>query len=358
MTPLVTISDYARAARDKLSDAARRYYRSGSDAQRTLRANRRAYQHYELWYRVLVNVSERSLATSILGTPVAFPILVAPTAYHKLAHADGEIGSARASAAAGTIFTLSTLATTSLEDVAASCDGPRWFQLYVHKDRGLTRSLVERAAAAGYRALMLTVDTPVLGRRVRDERHGFALPPGLEMSNLVNAPGFSPPVGSALSAYVASRHDPSLTWKDLDWLRSLSSLPLVLKGIVRADDARRAAQEGAAAVIVSNHGGRQLDSAPGTLDALPGCVNAVAGRCEVYLDGGIRWGTDVVKALGLGARAVLVGRPILWGLAVDGERGVAAVLALLRDELSRAMALCGCASLATIDQNLVRRRAL
>jgi len=354
---LVTVGDFERAAKARLSRMAYDYFRSGADAQRTLRANLRAYRRLEIHYRVLVDVAERDLSTTILGTRVPFPILVAPTAYHRLADPEGEIASARATAEAGTIFTLSTLATTSLEDVAAASGGPMWFQLYVHKDRGFTRSLVERAEAAGYRALMLTVDTPLLGRRLADVRNAFALPEGLVMANLVSAADVAAAAdqGSALASYVATRHDAALTWRDVDWLRSMTSLPVLLKGIVRPDDAARAVDHGAAAVVVSNHGARQLDGAPATLDVLPAIVDAVAGRCPVLMDGGIRWGTDVLKALALGAAAVLVGRPILWGLAAAGGEGVAQVLQVLRDELSTAMALAGCRSLASIDRDLVRR---
>lgn len=355
-SPLLTVDDFERAARARLSRMAYDYYRSGADEGRTLRANRRAFRRLEILPRVLVDVAERDMSTTLLGTKVPFPILVAPTAYQRLAHPDGEIASSRAAAELGTIFTLSTLATSSLEDVAAASDGPRWFQLYVHKDRGLTRALVERAESAGYRALMLTVDTPVLGRRIADVRNGFALPDGLVMANLLDAVASeaSERRGSLLAAYVASRHDASLTWRDVEWLRSLTRLPILLKGVVRPDDAIRAIDCGAAGVVVSNHGGRQLDGAPATLDVLPSIVDAVAGRGLVLMDGGVRWGTDVLKALALGARAVLVGRPVLWGLAALGGEGVARVLSALRDELSIAMALAGCPNLAAIDRDLVR----
>ncbi|WP_437742029.1 alpha-hydroxy acid oxidase [Sorangium sp. So ce1504] len=354
---LLTVDDFERAARARLSKMAYDYYRSGADEGRTLRENRRAFRRLEIHYRVLVDVAERDMSTTVLGTRVPFPILVAPTAYQRLAHPDGEIASSRAASELGTIFTLSTLSTTSLEAVAGSSPGPKWFQLYVHKDRGLTRALVERAESSGYRALMLTVDTPVLGRRIADVRNGFALPEGLVMANLVDATAAAPAEerGSLLASYVASRHDASLTWRDVGWLASLTRLPILLKGIVRPDDAVRALEAGAAGVVVSNHGARQLDGAPATIEALPAIADAVAGRCPVLMDGGIRWGTDVLKAIALGARAVLVGRPVLWGLAALGGEGVARVLAGLRDELSIAMALAGCPTLASIDRDLIRR---
>jgi 4-hydroxymandelate oxidase len=351
---LQTVDEFERAARAILPTPSYDYYRSGADEERTLRANRRAFRRYQFWYRVLVDVSQRSLATTVLGTEVAMPILVAPTAYHQLAHSDGEVATARGTAAAGSLMVVSTLATRSLEDVAA-VPGPKWFQLYVHRDRGLTRSLVDRAVAAGYRALVVTVDTPVLGRRLAAERSNFVLPPGLTMANLKEAvQEVAPEGGLALATYVASRHDASLTWRDIEWVRSLSPLPVVLKGIVRGDDARLAVECGAAGIIVSNHGARQLDGSPATIEALPEVAEAVGGRAEVLMDGGVRWGTDVLKALALGARAVLLGRPILWSLTVGGAAGVQRMLELMAGELSRAMALAGCASVTAIDRGLVR----
>ncbi len=359
LAALLTPDDFENAARGRLSKMAYDYYRSGADEERTLAENRAAFDRYRIWYRVLVDVAERDLRTSILGTEVSMPVLVAPTAYHRLAHEGGEIASARAAAAAGTIFVLSTLSTTSIEDVAKAAPGPKWFQLYVHKDREFTRSLVARADVAGYRALVLTVDTPLLGRRLADVRNGFGLPEGLTMANLENTMPASAIEGgaSALARYVASRHDASLTWRDVEWVCSLSKMPVVLKGIVRADDAARAVDAGARAIIVSNHGARQLDGAPATLDALPEIASAIQGRIPVMLDGGVRVGTDTLKAIGLGANAVLLGRSILWGLAAYGEAGVLRVLDLMREELSRAMALSGCPNLAAIDGSLIRRAA-
>jgi isopentenyl diphosphate isomerase/L-lactate dehydrogenase-like FMN-dependent dehydrogenase len=356
--PLLTLADYRRAARARLDPLTWDYYRSGADAEVTLRDNRRAYQRWRIWPRMLVDVTTRHLSTTVLGAPVAMPILVAPTAYQRLAHSDGERATARATAAAGTLMCVSTLATVSLEDVAAAAPGaPRWFQLYVHKDRELTRTLVERAHVAGYGAIVLTVDTPVLGRRLADERNGFRLPPELTMANMVDTTLTSQPgEGSALEHYFSARHDASFTWRDLEWLRGLSPLPLVVKGVLRVDDARRSVDAGAAAVIVSNHGGRQLDGVPATLDALPAIADAIGGRAEVYVDGGVRWGADVLKALALGARAVLIGRPVLWGLAVAGADGVRHILDILREELARAMALAGCPKLSAIDRDLVRPR--
>jgi 4-hydroxymandelate oxidase len=350
---LLTVRDYERAARQRLAKDAYDYFRSGSEEERALKRNEEAYERYVVWYRVLVDVAERDLSTTVLGIPVSIPILIAPTAYHKLADPEGEPATARAAESAGTVYVVSTLATTTLEEVAAASNGPKWFQLYVHRDRGFTRELVERAESAGYDGLVITADTPLLGRRLRDERNGFCLPDGLLMANLAHLAG--PTDGSMLAQYVAERHDASFTWADLAWLRSLSHLPILLKGIVRVDDAMRAAEEGVAGVIVSNHGGRQLDASPATLDALPGIAEALAGRCEVLVDGGIRSGSDVFKALALGARAVLVGRPVLWGLAAGGEAGVNGVLRLLAEDLSRTMALAGTRTIADIERGMVTR---
>lgn len=350
---LHTIEELREIARDLLDKPAYDYFRSGADAERTLAANEDAFDRWAIWPRVLVDVSRPSLATTVLGAEVATPILIAPTAYHRMAHPDGEAGTARAAAAAGSLMIVSTLGTTKLEDVASASSAPKWFQLYVHQDRGFTRELVERAASAGYRAIVLTVDTPVLGRRLRDVRNAFALPEGLTMANLPPDP--TPIAGSALQSYVAARHDASLSWKDLDWLASLSSLPIVLKGVLRRDDAARAIEHGAGGVIVSNHGARQLDGVPATIDALGGVAETIDGRVEVYMDGGVRWGTDVLKALALGARAVFIGRPILWGLTIAGQPGVERVLAILRDELERALVLSGCPDATQIDRSIVAR---
>jgi 4-hydroxymandelate oxidase len=334
------------------------YYRGGADDEVTLRANCEAFGHVRLRPRMLLDVSHVDMATTLLGTPVRMPILVAPTAYNCLACAEGECATAQAAGAAGTVMVASTLATRSLEDIAAAATGPLWFQLYVYHDRAVTESLMRRAEAAGYRALVLTVDTPRVGRRERDMRNGFGLPPHLRMANfpdddlaMVNerAPG-----SSALAVHADAHFDTTLTWEVLPWLRSVTALPALVKGILTAEDAALAVEHGAAGIIVSNHGGRQLDGVPPTIESLPEVVDAVAGRVEVYLDGGVRRGTDVLKALGVGARAVLVGRPVLWGLAVEGAAGACKVLDLLRAELEQAMMLAGRPTLASIDRSLVK----
>jgi 4-hydroxymandelate oxidase len=349
----LTVDEFEEAARGVLPRMVFDYFAGGAGEEWTLAENRRAFDRWVLRPRVLVDVAEVDLRTTVLGQEVAFPILLAPTALQRMAHRYGELASARAAASLGTLMVLSTVSTASLEEVASS--GARlWFQLYVMKDRDLTAELVKRAHAAGYGALVLTVDAPILGRRFRDDRNRFSLPPGIGMANLEGM-GLPESEGSRLFAFFVERHDASLTWDDVAWLDSLTPLPLVLKGIVRGDDARRAADAGAAAIVVSNHGGRQLDGAPATIDVLSEVIEAVDGRREVLVDGGIRRGGDAMKALALGARAVLVGRPYLWGLAVDGEAGVRRVMELLRDDLALAMALCGCPSAADIDRSLVAR---
>jgi len=277
-------------------------------------------------------------------------------AFQQLAHPDGELGTARAAAALGLPMTVSTFATTSIEEIRAGSSGPLWFQLYVHRDRAITKELVVRAATAGYEALVLTVDVPEIGRRERDERNGFRLSPELRVANFraaSSAPLMAPPDGSGLAAFIHGMRDASLNWNDLEWLRGLSSLPLILKGVVRADDARRAVQCGAEGIVVSNHGGRQLDTAIASLRALPAVAEAADSRAMILLDGGIRRGTDVIKAIALGANAVMVGRPVLWGLAVDGEAGARRVLELLQAELDLGMGLTGAPSLSHITRDLV-----
>jgi 4-hydroxymandelate oxidase len=349
----LTVDEFEEAARGVLPRMVFDYFAGGAGEEWTLAENRRAFERWILRPRVLVDVADVDLRTTVLGQEVAFPILLAPTALQRMAHRYGEMASARAAASLGTVMAVSTVSTASLEEVASS--GARlWFQLYVMKDRDLTAELVKRAHAAGYGALVLTVDAPILGRRFRDDRNRFSLPPGIGMANLEGM-GLPESEGSRLFAFFVERHDASLTWGDVAWLDSLTPLPLVLKGIVRGDDARRAVEAGAAAIVVSNHGGRQLDGAPATIDVLSEVIEAVAGRAEVLVDGGIRRGSDAMKALAMGARAVLVGRPYLWGLAVDGEAGVRRVMELLRDDLALAMALCGCPSVADIDRSLVAR---
>ena len=352
---VLNLHDLEALAKSRLSQTAWDYYASGADDERALRRNAEAFAEIALHYRVLVDVARRELATTVLGHPVTLPVLVAPTAFHKLACEDGELASVRAAGDAGTIFVLSTLSNTPVEQVVAAAEGPVWFQLYVYKDRSATESLVKRVEAAGCKALVLTVDAPLLGRRERDVRNRFALPAELGVANMHGYETVGRPIAeSGLAAYFAELIDPSLTWDAIGWLRSITKLPVIVKGIVRADDAARAVAAGAAGIVVSNHGGRQLDASPATIEVLPRVVEAVGGRAEVLLDGGVRRGSDIIKALALGARAVLVGRPVLWGLAVAGRAGVAAALGVLHRELDLAMALCGCPDVASITRDLVQ----
>jgi 4-hydroxymandelate oxidase len=353
---LLNVADYARAARGKLADGVRDYFEGGALDEITLRENTAGWEKLKLYYRVLAGVEQRQLGTTVLGQKISMPIVVAPTAFHKLACEAGEIATARAAKAAGTLFILSSLSNTAMEKVFAGAGSPRWFQLYIYKDREITRELVQRAEAAGAEAIVLTVDAPGLGTRERDARNSFRLPDGLAVENLAPlGKGDMPKVpGSGLAAYVRENFKSDLGFDDLDWLCGATRLPVVVKGVCRGDDARRAAEHGAKAVVVSNHGGRQLDTAPATCEVLPHVVEAAGDLCEVYVDGGIRRGSDVLKAIALGARAVLVGRPILWGLTVAGEQGAAAVLEILRRELDEAMLLCGCTTLRDIDYSLLR----
>lgn len=348
------VAELEVVAKRKLPRATYDYYAGGAEDERTLARNRAGFDRFALLHRVLVNVEHVDTSASVLGSAVSHPVLVAPTAYQRLADDDGETATARATGAAGSLMTVSTLATRSLEEVAAAATGPLWFQLYVYRDRSVTERLIARAEAAGYKALVVTVDTPRLGRRERDHRNGFGLPRGLGIANFG---GDADRAGleryGSLAAYASAQLDPSLTWESIEWFRKRTRLPIVLKGVVRADDARRAVACGANGVWVSNHGGRQLDGCEAAVLALPAVAEAVGGDAEVYVDGGIRRGSEVVKALALGARAVFVGRPVLWGLAAGGERGVRRVLDLLRDEVALSMALAGCADLRSVDRSLV-----
>jgi isopentenyl diphosphate isomerase/L-lactate dehydrogenase-like FMN-dependent dehydrogenase len=350
----INVDDFAEAARARLEPGAYGYFAGGAGDEHTLRANSAAFTRWELMPRVLVDVGSVSAATTVLGTEVALPVLVAPTAFQRLADPEGELAMARAAAGAGTVMTLSTLSSVSPAELAAAAPGaPQWFQLYWSRDRGFTQQLVEAVAEAGFGALMLTVDLPVAGRRERDLRAGFALPDDLPLPNLplrVQGEDFH----TALHAVL----DDTLTWRDLEWLRSVCRLPLVVKGILTGEDALLAAEHGAAAVVVSNHGGRQLDGVPATLDVLPEVVEAVGERVEVLLDGGIRRGVDVLKALALGARATLSGRALLWGLAAAGEDGAAQVLALLREEIELGLKLLGCPSPADVTRSHIRTTAI
>lgn len=352
----LNLFDLELLAKEKLPQSAHDYFASGAWDEVTLRENRAAFERIKVHYRVLADVSRRNFSTSLLGQKISLPILVAPTAFQKLAHPDGELATVRAAGAAGTIMVMSSLSTTRVEDVTRAATGPVWFQLYINQDRGFTRDLVARVTAAGCQALMLTVDTPEWGRRERDVRNKFHLPTGLAAVNLLPANERGEAIGQSgagMGQAFAWMLDASVTWKDVDWLRSLTKLPLLLKGICRAEDAQLAVASGVNGIVVSNHGGRQMDTAPATIEVLPRCADAVGGRVPVLMDGGVRRGLDVLKALALGATAVQVGRPVLWGLAAGGQPGVECALGLLREELDLAMALAGCPDLKAITRDLI-----
>jgi 4-hydroxymandelate oxidase len=339
MQELLTLDDAERLAEAALPADAWGYVAGGAGDERTLRWNREAFSSYRLRYRVLVDVSDVSTATTVLGTPVSMPVLVAPMAYQALAHEDHELGMARGAAAAGTLMCLSTVATATPSAVAeAAGPSPLWLQLYVFRDRDVSDQVIADALESGFSALVLTADLPVVGVRDRELRAGFD-PPEDTVPAYAAARERSPTADAGLALL-----DAGVEWAYVSELRERWRVPVVVKGLVTGEDAELACEHGAAAVVVSNHGGRQLDGAVAALDALAEVVEAVAGRAEVYLDGGVRRGTDVVTALALGARAVLVGRPALYGLALGGERGVRQVLEILRDETENALALLGCRS--------------
>ncbi|XP_074844561.1 2-Hydroxyacid oxidase 1 [Carettochelys insculpta] len=357
----VCVDDFEQYAKRVLPKAVYDYYRSGADNQQTLADNIAAFSRLRLYPRILRDVSVMDLSTSVFGQKISMPICVGATAMQRMAHVDGETATARACRSMGTGMMLSSWATSTIEEVAqAASDGLHWLQLYIYKDREVTRSLVQRAERAGYKGIFVTVDTPLLGKRFDDVRNRFQLPPHLRMKNFdTNDLAFSSEKGygenSGLAVYVAQAIDPSIKWEDIQWLRQLTSLPIVAKGILRADDAKEAVKHGVNGILVSNHGARQLDGVPATIDVLPEIVEAVEGEVEVFLDGGVRKGTDVLKALALGARAVFIGRPVIWGLVYQGEEGAKEVLQMLKEEFQLAMALSGCQSVKGIDRTLVRR---
>jgi 4-hydroxymandelate oxidase len=333
---LLSLFDYEAEARKRVPHSAWERISGGAGDELTLRWNHEAYEHIRLKPRALVDVSKLDTRVTLFGQEFPYPILLAPTGGQKFVHPEGELAAARGAAAAGATYVISSSASMRVEDIAKSAKGPVWFQLYVQRDRGFTKDLVQRAEDSGCRALCVTVDSPTFGARNREERAKGGLPER-ELPNLKG------------KDYL----DPTLTWKDVDWLRSFARRPVLLKGILNADDAAIAAKAGVAGIIVSNHGARNLDTVPPTIEALPGVVEKVAGRCPVLVDGGIRRGTDVVKALALGAAAVQIGRPYLWGLGLAGADGVARVVAILRKEFELAMMLTGRPTLASIDRSVL-----
>jgi isopentenyl diphosphate isomerase/L-lactate dehydrogenase-like FMN-dependent dehydrogenase len=346
VTAPVNVRDYEALARERLGEAIFGYYAGGAGDELTLRDNVDAWRRWQLRPRMLVGVEACTTATTVLGQEVSMPLIVAPVAFQRVAHPDGEVAMARAAAAAGTIMCLSTLATTTQAELAET-GAPRWFQLYVFRDEGVTRDLIAQARDHGFGALVLTIDAPVRGNRERDVRTRFTIPDDLRIAPLGH--------GGITPREVFDLISSSLTWRDLERIAGEAGMPVLVKGVLTAEDARLACEHGAAGVVVSNHGGRQLDGVSATADALPEVVDAVAGRVEVLVDGGVRRGTDVVKALALGARAVLAGRAPLWGLAANGEDGARAVLELLKAELHGALQLVGCPSPADVSRDRVQR---
>lgn len=346
---LINLADYEALAREKLTETVWDHYAGGAEDERTVAENCQAFGRIKLRPRVLVDVGTRVLTTEVLGQPVALPVLLGPTTYQRLAHPDAEIASARAAAAAGTLLVVPTEGHYSVREIAAAAPGPLWFQLYTFGNREAIARLVYSAEQAGCRALVVTVTAFYEPRRERHLRRALLLPPELRLGTLEEA-GL---VG------LGSLKEPAmlpLTWSDIAWLRSITQMPLVLKGIMTAEDAMLAVEHGSDGIIVSNHGGRQVDGTLATIEALPEIVERVAGRVEILLDGGVRRGTDVLKALALGAKAVLIARPYLWGLAISGEEGVRGVLELLRDEIDCAMAQLGRPDIKGIDATLVDLR--
>lgn len=377
MKRMINIADLRAAAQQWLPDAMFQYIEGGAEDELTVAANTNCIADAKLLPRALVDVSEVDTSTSVLGQGVALPLVLAPTGMSRIFHPEGERAVAAAARDAGIIYCLSTMASTSIEDAGAVSDGPKCFQIYGFRDRGLTRELLDRARAAGFVAACLTVDVPVSGNRERDIRTGFALPPKLSMMQVLNVlthPSWligyvaNAPLTLAnvtrrsrsgsmsvttLSSYINKQFDPSLTWRDVRWMIEYWNGPFAIKGILHPADAKHACEAGASVLVVSNHGGRQLDGAQGAFDALPAVVQAVEGRAEVILDGGVRRGSHIVKALARGATACMVGRPYLYGLAAGGRSGVSRAISILETELRRAMALCGVTNVAAIDGSLL-----
>ncbi|NXM93982.1 HAOX2 oxidase, partial [Sylvia borin] len=343
---MVCLSDFEAYAKKYLPKIAWDYFAAGADDCTTRDENILAYKRIRFRPRMLRDVSVVDIRTKILGSEISFPVGIAPTGFHQLAWPDGEKSTARAARAMSTCYVASTYSTCTLEEISAAAPGGlRWFQLYIHRNRAASQQLVRRAEALGFRGLVLTADLPYTGKRRDDVRNGFRLPPHMKVKNLE---------GAFEVCKMSPCLDPSVTWNDIYWLRSLTHLPIIIKGILTREDAELAVRHGVQAIIVSNHGGRQLDEGPATIDALVEVVEAVRGRVEVYVDGGIRKGSDVLKALALGAKCVFIGRPALWGLAYRGEEGLQDVLRILQDEFRLSMALAGCASVSEIGPHMVQ----
>ncbi|GMR62603.1 hypothetical protein PMAYCL1PPCAC_32798, partial [Pristionchus mayeri] len=350
---LLTVNDYEKAATSLLPVHPRDYYNGGAEDEVTLRENTRAFEDYTIRPFCLRDASSCSLSASFLSHSLAHPIAIAPTAFHRMAHPEGELATVRGAKASKSLMIASSWSTTPLEDMKKEAGShSMWFQLYVYKDRELTKSIVRRAEAAGFSAIVLTVDTPMLGRRLADRRNRFQLPAHLKFANFASVAQEKMPSASneasAFMNYVSGQIDPTLTWRDVRELTKSTSLPVIVKGVMRAEDAVEAVSSGVKGIIVSNHGGRQIDSGPATIHILREIVEAVQGKVPVWMDGGVRNGRDIFKALALGATGVFVGRPVLWGLTVAGEAGVAHVMEILKLELEHTMRLAGCPTIESI----------
>lgn len=346
----LSLDDFERIARERLPHMAYEFVASGAADENTLRWNREAFDRIRLRPRVLEDVARIDTSVTLFGETLPHPILLAPVAYQRLFHARGEVEAGRGAGEAEAIYVVSTACTCSIEEIAAAATAPLWLQLYLQSDREVTRDLVQRAEAAGVRAFCLTLDTPVIGTRNRQQRAGFGLPDDLPTPHLDAS-------GRGRLGVVSAKREP-ITWRDVEWLQSIVRVPLLLKGIMTGDDAARAIEHGAHGIVVSNHGARNLDTVPATIDALPEVVESASGRVPILVDGGIRRGTDVIKAIARGANAVLIGRPYAFALAAEGAAGVARAVAILREELETAMALLGRASLGAIDQEVLWERSI
>ncbi|HTH04835.1 MAG TPA: alpha-hydroxy acid oxidase [Ilumatobacteraceae bacterium] len=376
----ITVEDMRRVAKRRLPRGVFDYIDGGAEDERTLANNSAAFGQIEFCPNILRDVSEIDVSSTLLGKPVAMPLLLAPTGYTRLTHSEGELSVARAAERAGIPYSLSTMSTRSIEEVGAVSNGAKWFQVYTWKDRGLVREMVERAAACGYEAIILTVDTAVLGKRERDARRGFSIPPRigpgtiidgivhpawtydfithepLTFANVAHLPQYGSDGDMGRGQYVMMNFDQKLAWSDVEWLQSVWSGPIVLKGIQTVDDAKRAVDAGVQAIALSNHGGRQLDDAPAPISLVEPVAQVVQGRAEIICDGGVRRGSDIVKAIALGATACSIGRPYLYAMGAAGERGVDQILEFFRDGVARTMALSGRTTIAEIDRSLVRWR--
>jgi L-lactate dehydrogenase (cytochrome) len=376
----LTVEDMRRIAKRRLPQGVFDYIDGGAEDERSLVNNAAAFGRIEFCPNVLRDVSEIDVSTTLLGKPISMPLVLAPTGYTRLTHSQGELSVARAGERAGIPYSLSTMSTRSIEEVAAVSNGPKWFQVYTWKDRGLVREMVERAAAVGYEAIILTVDTAVLGRRERDTRRGFSIPPRISLgtiidgivhpawtydfltheplnfANVAHLPQYGSDGDMGRGQYVMMNFDQKLAWSDVEWLQSVWSGPIVLKGIQTVDDARRAVAAGVQGIALSNHGGRQLDDAPAPIELVEPVAQVVQGEAEIICDGGVRRGSDIVKAIALGATACSIGRPYLYAMGAAGERGVDQVLQFFRDGIARTMALSGRTKVSEIDRCLVRWR--